>query len=204
MNIVSAHIPRLRSYVGLSQAQLAKRIGVGVTTVKNIESGYLTSPPSAIVEKLSEVFGVNPYELMNCISFCVGERGRMVHVVSAVSNDRPFLEIAKIVETVFIDGDRFDGNEYMGIKISDNSMIGEHICPGDSVIVRQDAVVKNGDMVLVVCQDKDGMIRKYYRNEDKVLLKAENESGLYPDIAVDVKEERLIVLGKVITTIRSY
>lgn len=204
MNIISAHIARLRISTGLSQKQLAERIGTGVTTIKNIESGYLTSPSSHIVESLSKVFGIDPFELMNCISFCVGEKGRMVHVVSAVSSDKPFLEIAKIVETVFIDGDKYDGNEYMGIKMPDNSMIDAHICPQDSVIVRQDALVKNGDMVLAVCNDRDGIIRRFFRNGDTVLLKAENESGLYPNIEIDVNDERFIVLGKVITSIRSY
>ena len=204
MNIISTHITRLRASSGLTQKQLAQRIGTGVTTIKNIESGYMTSPPPTIVEKLSEVFGVSPFELMNCISFCVGERGRMVHVVSAVSGDKPFLETAKIVETIFIDADRYDGNEYMGIKIHDNAMIDAHICPGDSVIVRQDAVVKNGDMVLAVYSNEDGVIRKYFKKGDTVLLKAENTSGLYPDIELRADDEKFKVLGKLVTTVRSY
>lgn len=204
MNIISAHITRLRISSGISQEQLAQRIGTGVTTVKNIESGYLTSPPTSIVEKLSEVFGVTPFELMNCISFCVGEKGRMVHVVSAVSGDKPFLETAKIVETIFIDGDRYDGNEYMGVKMPDNAMIDAHICPDDSVIVRQDAVIKNGDMVLAVYSREDGVIRRYYKKGNMILLKAENTSGLYPDIEVDAESDRFKVLGKVITSVRSY
>lgn len=204
MNIISAHITRLRISSGISQEQLAQRIGTGVTTVKNIESGYLTSPPTIIVEKLSEVFGVTPFELMNCISFCVGEKGRMVHVVSAVSGDKPFLETAKIVETIFIDGDRYDGNEYMGVKMPDNAMIDAHICPDDSVIVRQDAVIKNGDMVLAVYNCEDGVVRRYFKKGNMVLLKAENTSGLYPDIEVDAYNDRFKVLGKVITSVRSY
>ncbi|MBQ8391591.1 MAG: helix-turn-helix domain-containing protein [Clostridia bacterium] len=204
MNIISAHITRLRISSGISQEQLAQRIGTGVTTVKNIESGYLTSPPTIIVEKLSEVFGVTPFELMNCISFCVGEKGRMVHVVSAVSGDKPFLETAKIVETIFIDGDRYDGNEYMGVKMPDNAMIDAHICPDDSVIVRQDAVIKNGDMVLAVYSCEDGVVRRYYKKGNMILLKAENTSGLYPDIEVDAESDRFKILGKVITSVRSY
>lgn len=204
MNIISAHITRLRISSGISQKQLAERIGTGVTTIKNIESGYLTSPPDSIVEKLSEVFGVSPFELMNCISFCVAEKGRMVHVVSAVSGDKPFLDTAKIVETLFIDGDKYDGNEYMGVKMPDNAMIDAHICPDDSVIVRQNVVIKNGDMVLAVYNHGDGIVRRYFKKGNTVFLKAENTSGLYPDIVVDADDENFDVLGKVITSVRSY
>lgn len=204
MNIISAHIARLRISSGLSQKQLAERIGTGVTTVKNIESGYLTSPPDSIIEKLSEVFGVSSFDLMNCISFCVAEKGRMVHVVSAVSGDKPFLDTAKIVETLFIDADRYDGNEYMGVKICDNAMIDAHLCPDDSVIVRQNVLVKNGDMVLFSYNHQDGIVRRYFKKGNTIFLKAENTSGLYPDIVVDENDEKLLVLGKVVTTVRSY
>ena len=204
MNIISAHITRLRISSGLSQKQLAERIDTGVTTIKNIESGYLTSPPDFIVEKLAKVFGVSPFELVNCISFCVAEKGRMVHVVSAVSGDKPFLDTAKIVETLFIDADRYDGNEYMGVKIRDNAMIDAHLCPDDSVIVRQKTLVKHGDMVLISYNHQDGIVRRYFKKGNTIFLKAENTSGLYPDIVVDEKDEKLLVLGKVVTTVRSY
>ena len=198
MNIFGAHIAGLRLSAGISQKQLAERIGTGITTVKNIESGYISSPAESLVEKLAEVFGTDPFSLLNRISLPVSEKGKMVHVVSDISCSKPFLEVNKIVETVFIERDKYYGYEYMGVKMSDNSMIGAHICPGDSVIVRQDALVKNGDIVLAVYNDMDGIVRRYYRTDESVVLKAENSDGLYPDIRIVLGKDRFVLIGKVI------
>ena len=203
MNLFSAHIAGLRISTGLSQKQLAQMIGTGITTIKNIESGYLTAPSPLLVEKLAKVFGTDPFSLLNRTSLPVAERGKMVHIVSDISGSKPFLETAKIVETVFIERDKYYGYEYMGVKMQDNSMIDAHICPGDSVIIRQDAVVKNGDLVVAVCNDTNGIVRRYFRTGDTVLLKAENNSGLYPEIKLDLNKERFVLMGKVIKWIHS-
>ena len=44
MGMLSAHIKSLRKNAGLTQEQLGIRVGVGATTINNIESGYLASP----------------------------------------------------------------------------------------------------------------------------------------------------------------
>ncbi len=198
MGIFAAHIRGLRKNAGLTQEKLAARIDVGVTTIKNIESEYITAPPTALVEKLAGVFGVESYSLLHKNSLDVGERAKMVHIVSSVCSEKPFVEIEKIVQTVFLDRDELRGYEYMGIRMPDNSMIDAHICAGASVIVRQNAPIKNGDVVLVVYNDSDGIVRRYESNGEEVILTAENSSGLYPPIRLSKSKDRVVVLGKVI------
>jgi SOS-response transcriptional repressor LexA len=122
----------------------------------------------------------------------------MVHIVSSVSSKRPFVEIDKIVETAFLDRAELYGYEYMGIKMPDSSMVGEAIKEGASVIIRQDAVVKSGDIVAAVYNDHDAVIRIYYREGNTVVLKAANSSGVYPDISLDLEKDRFVLIGKVI------
>lgn len=203
MGVFGTHIAHLRNFAGITQKQLADRIGTGVTTIKNIESGYVTAPIESLVEKIASVFGVDSSALMNHTSLDVEERGKMIYVVSCVSSDKPFIEADKIVETVFVDRDQLRGYDYMGMKISDNAMIDAHICPGASVIVRQNAVVKNGDIVLAVCHNLDGIVRRYFKEGSKIILKAENSSGLYPDISIDEDKDRFFLMGKVVTTIQN-
>ncbi|MBQ8808690.1 MAG: helix-turn-helix domain-containing protein [Clostridia bacterium] len=198
MGILAAHIRSLRKNAGLTQKQLAKRIGVGATTINNIESGYLSSPAPKLLDALATAFDTDSYSLLNRISLDVGERAKLVHVVSSISSKKPFVEIDKIVETAFLDRADLHGFEYMGLKLSDNSMIEEGMRPGASVIIRQDALVKNGDIVAAIYNDSDAVIRKYYKNGNTVELKAANNSGLYPDIIIDVEKERFLVIGKVI------
>lgn len=198
MGMLAAHIRSLRKNAGLTQQQLAMRIGVGSTTINNIESGYLTSPAPKLIDALAATFNTDSYSLLNHMSLDVGEKAKMVHVVSSISSKKPFVEIDKIVETAFIDRSELHGFEYMGLKLKDNSMSGVGMCCGGSVIIRKDAVVKNGDIVAAVYKDEDAVVRKYFKNGDIVRLKAANDSQLYPDIVLDTQKDRLIIIGRVV------
>lgn len=204
MGMLAVHIKGLRKNAGLTQKQLATRIGVGATTINNIESGYLTSPAPKIIEALAEAFNTDSYSLLNRLSINVGERAKMIHVVSSVSSKKPFVEIDKIVETAFIDRADLQGFEYLGIKMPDKSMVEEAIKEGATVIVRQDAVIKNGDIVAAVRGDNDAIIRTFYKEGNIVVLKAANSNGLYPDIKIDISKEHFHVVGKVVNCTNFY
>ena len=198
MGILAAHIRSLRKNAGLTQKQLAMRIGTGSTTINNIESGYIVSPAPKIIDALAAVFNTDSYSLINRLSLDIGERAKMVHIVSSVSSKKPFVEIDKIVETAFLDRAELYGYEYMGIKMPDSSMVGEAIKEGASVIIRQDAVVKSGDIVAAVYNDNDAVIRIYYKEGNTIVLKAANSSEVYPDISLDIEKDRFVLIGKVI------
>jgi len=198
MSFLAVHVKALRKNAGITQKQLADRVGVGVTTINNVESGYLTAPDIKLVDAIAAAFNTDSDSLLNRISVNVGERAKMVHVVSSVSSKNPFVEIDKIVETAFIDGDSMPGSEYMGIKMPDNAMLEEAIKPGANVIVRLDAMVKNGDIIAAVYDGKDAVIRTYYRKDNIVLLKAANSNGFYPDIEIDTGKQDFRIVGKVV------
>lgn len=198
MGMLSAHIRSLRKNAGLTQKQLGIRVGVGPTTINNIESGYLASPDIRLLERLAETFFVSVDDLLHSISPNVRERAKMVHIVSSVSSRNPNLEINKIVETTFLDRDNMRGSEYMGIKMPDKAMIEEAIKENANVIIQQKATLQNGDIIAAVYNDHDAVIRTYYQNGNTVLLKAANSSGLYPDIVLNLEKDRFVPIGKVV------
>ena len=198
MSLLGLHIKNIRKNSGLSLQHFAKVLDVGVTTISNLETGYLTSPDMKLAEKVCEVFGIQMEEFLNSVSPAVGEGSKMVHVAEYISAEKPFLQPELVVETVFLNRDELQGHEYVGIRMNDNSMIDSHICPGDSVIIRMGDTVKNGDKVACVYNGTSSLIRRVYMNENEVLLKADNSSGLYPDIKLDKVKDGFHIIGKVI------
>ena len=77
-------------------------------------------------------------------------------------------------------------------------MIEEAIKEGASVIIRQDALLRNGDIIAAVYNDNNAVIRTYFKDGNKITLKAGNSSGLYPDIILDTDIDRFIPIGKVV------
>lgn len=198
MSMIGLHLRNIRKNSGLSLESFANVLGVGITTVKNIETGYLPAPDMKFIEKVCEVFAVSVEELTNSVSPCVGDGSKIVHVAEYISCDKPFLQPELVVESMFLSRDELRGYEYVGIKMKDMSMIDSHICPGDSVIVRMGDAVKNGDKVACVFKGTDSLIRRVYMNGNEVVLKADNTSGLYPDIRLDKEKDEFRIIGKVI------
>ena len=197
MSMIGLHLRNIRKHSGLTLESFANVLDVGITTVKNIETGYLPAPDMKFIEKVCKVFAVSVEELTNSVSPCVGESSKIVHIAEYISCEKPFLQPELVVDSLFLNRDDLRGYEYVGIKMKDMSMIDAHICPGDNVIIRIGDAVTNGDKVACVFKGTDSLIRRVYMNGDEVVLKASNASGLYPDIRLDKKKDEFRIIGKV-------
>ncbi len=199
MNILAVNVSLLRKRTGLSTNQLAKRLGVGNTTVNNLETGYLTSPSEKLLCDLAIVFDTTVDGLLGRAPLDVAERARMVYVVDSVSATSTLVEYDKIIGSVFIDRDKLRGYEYFGLLTKDNSMANRRILAGDIVIVRCDCPLKNNDIVAVLKKaGGETILRSYFKKGKKIILKAESDSYLYKDIILEDGDNRFKVIGKVV------
>ena len=64
-------------------------------------------------------------------------------------------------------------------------------------LVRINAPLKTGDIVLALYENKS-IIRKYYLEGAKILLRAANTMENYPDIYFDANKDKSNIIGKVI------
>jgi transcriptional regulator with XRE-family HTH domain len=60
---IGERLRNLRKQALMSQRELAKRSGVGVTTIVRIERNQV-EPHGSTIRKLAEALGVDPYELV--------------------------------------------------------------------------------------------------------------------------------------------
>ena len=59
-----ARLKELREQAGLSQRELADKVGVNFTYLSKIESGVMPPPSERVILRLAEVFGADRDELM--------------------------------------------------------------------------------------------------------------------------------------------
>lgn len=204
MGILAINIQAVRKRKGLTLEQLAELLNIGKTTLYNVETGYTKTLPDGIIEKLAAIFGTTVGGLLGNEPL-VTDEGRAVYVTDSISYEKPFLELDKIVETVFIDEKELHGYKYIGLKVKDNAMCNEKIFLGDTVVVRQNAILKNGDIAAVVMKDNDGIVRKYFCEEDTVILKPCTNVGEYEEIRLKRKKDGndgILAIGKVVKVIR--
>ena len=96
----------------------------------------------------------------------------------------------------------FAGNpETFALEVRGDSMIEDHICNGDFVLVQKANAVKSGDIVVALVDGSDATLKRYYHEPDgRVRLQPAN--GAMQPIYVD--PARLEVQGRVLAVMRKY
>lgn len=91
-----------------------------------------------------------------------------------------------------------DTGDYFALKVNGDSMIGEGIFDGDTVIIRKQSRAENGETVVALVNGSETTLKKIYREKNGFRLQPANPA-LKP---IFVKE--LEVQGKVVSIVRNF
>jgi repressor LexA len=92
------------------------------------------------------------------------------------------------------------GDTY-GLQVTGDSMIGDHICSGDYVLVERVQEARNGDIVVALVKGSDTTLKRFYREADgRVRLQPAN-SAMQP---IYVSSEEVQIQGRVLAVLRKY
>ncbi len=86
------------------------------------------------------------------------------------------------------------------LKIRGDSMIEDHLCDGDYVIIERRANAKNGEQVVALLDTGEATLKRYYKEGHGIRLQPAN-SAMEPRI---VEADRCRIQGVVIGVLRSY
>jgi repressor LexA len=86
------------------------------------------------------------------------------------------------------------------LRVRGESMIEDHLCDGDFVVIERRESARNGEQVVALLDTGEATLKRYYREGPKVRLQPANAT-MEPRI---VDAERVRVQGVVIGVLRSY
>lgn len=84
------------------------------------------------------------------------------------------------------------------LKVKGDSMSGDHIVEGDTIVIRVQNSAENGDIVIALV-DNEAVVKKFYKRDDGV-IELRSSNPLYSPIIV---ENDLVIQGKVIALYRN-
>jgi len=90
-----------------------------------------------------------------------------------------------------------EGFEHFVLRVQGDSMIGDHICDGDYVVVRKQDWASNGDIVVALV-DNEVTLKRFYQKGDAVELRPSNPA-MSP---MFFKADEVRILGKVVGIFR--
>lgn len=182
MNTIGERIRLAREKIGMSQVDMADKIGVSKQNLYKYERGLVTNIPSDKIELIGKLTGVSPAYLMG---WDATETEPLPPNCFPIEKKKfPLLGNIACGEPIFADED-FEGYVEAGadidadfcLRASGDSMVGARIHDGDIVFIKQQPIVDNGQIAAVLIENEATLKRFYYdQASDTVQLMAENPS----------------------------
>jgi repressor LexA len=98
-------------------------------------------------------------------------------------------------------GEFLDDENLYALEVRGQSMIDDHICDGDVVLVERGARVKDGDIVVALVGGEETTLKRFYR-EPEGMARLQPANAEMPPIRVPMTD--LQIQGRVLAVLRKY
>jgi repressor LexA len=123
-----------------------------------------------------------------------------VPIIGRIAAGRPILAEEHIERRISISADLFSRGVLFVLRVEGESMVNVGIRSGDMAVIRQQALVENGEIAAVLLHD-EATLKRFYLRKNYVCLKAENDH--VADIRVENRlDAQLRILGLYVGLIR--
>lgn len=186
-----------RSRDGLSQSDLAKKIGVSTSTISMYEVGK-REPDFETEEKIADFFNTDLNILRGRDTERICSPGAVIiPVLGRVAAGIPLTAAEYIIDTEEISEAMTADGEYFGLQVKGDSME-PRIKNGDVVIVRKQSDADDGDLVIALINGDDAVVKRLKKYKGGIGLISNNpayDPMYFSNAEIDSKPVEII--GKV-------
>ena len=198
-------LKKLREDAGMSQEQLGNLLGISKSTIGMYEQGN-REPKNAVLVKLASIFKVSVDHLLSYSqehdTLDLGRLGiykpefEQFPVLGKISCGLPILCVGD--NDVFVDASS-DIRADFCLTARGDSMINAHIFDGDTIFIRHQHIVDNGEIAAVIVNDDEVTLKRvyYYPERQQLILQPENPMH-QPQIYSEDELDHIRIIGKAI------
>lgn len=187
-----------RDELGLTQAELADKLGLTYSSVSQWESGRAT-PRTPILRQLADLFNTTVADLMgeDAAEAAISGTSRMVPLLGFAHMGEPCDE-GSLADEVEVPASIADAHP-RGFMVHAQGGCMDNRFPHDALLlVDPDMEPVNGQPVLAETADYGAVVRNYTRGRSTVMLTADSHSGEYDDILAGPGDEPVVCKGRVV------
>jgi repressor LexA len=179
--VMAENIKRYMSRIGIDRKEFCNRLGFKYSTVTDWINGE-KYPRIDKIEMMANFFGISKADLVEPYAPPAHSihAGYKIPVLGNVAAGTPINAMEEVLGYEYLD-DKYkgDGCEYFALRIEGRSME-PTIMDGDTVIVRQQPNVENGDIAIVLVDGEDATAKEVKENADGITLIGHNASVYTP------------------------
>lgn len=187
-----------RDELGLTQAELADKLGLTYSSVSQWESGRAT-PRTPILRQLADLFDTTVADLMgeDAAEAAISGASRMVPLLGFAHMGEPCDE-GNLADEVEVPASIADAHP-RGFMVHAQGGCMDNRFPHDALLlVDPDMEPVNGQPVLAETADYGAVVRNYTRGRSTVMLTADSHSGEYDDILAGPDDTPVVCKGRVV------
>lgn len=181
-----------------SKMQLAKEAGIPYMTLVNFWEKGTENVKLSTLRKLAEYIGCTLDELVGdeptVSSQFVQSPGLVpVPIVGTISCGNGTVAYEDIEGYEYLPRDWVNGGEYIILRARGDSMINARIQDGDLLIIRKQSTFRDGDIVAVIIDGEDAVLKRAYKQGELLILQSENQE--YEPIIRRPEDGGVIIVG---------
>ena len=195
---------------GLTQDELARKLGYkSRTSINKIETGARDIPRSQI-KQIAEILGVSPITLLGLDDEKPADPIQTLidtydNILPITRRRFPMLGEIACGEPIFAEEDKeqfvmadMDISADFCLRAKGDSMIGARINDGDIVFIREMPIVDNGEIAAVII-DNEATLKRFYYDRDNSIVQLVAENPRYSPLVYSGEQlDHIRVLGKAV------
>ena len=197
----------LRKSKRMSLEQLAELIGTSRQTVHRYENGVITNIPHDKIEALARALDISPASLMGWDNESeISSFNNITNLNSVKTKKLPLLGNVACGEPIFASEEQdyyatvgADMGADFCLKAKGDSMINARIFDGDTLFVKKQDSVDDGEIAVVLIDDEATVKRVYFDRENGILTLIPENPTYKPMRYTGSKLNSIRILGKVIS-----
>lgn len=184
-----------RKKLGLTQEELGNYVGVQKSAIAKYENGRIENLKRTTIEKLSELFGILPSELLG-ISATNNVMTNTTNVIGVVPAGVPIEAIEDIIGEIEYPS-RFANKEVFALQIKGDSM--NKILPDGCIgLFEKTSTLENGEIGAIMVNGDDATVKKFYRLTDSYVLEPLSFNPEQHPLIIKDGTDPVSVIGKLI------
>lgn len=198
-------IRQCRKQAHMDAATLAKRCGVSRATIYRFENGG-TSISTEQLENIAEA-------LDTPLSYLIGlddelpplppdaypidpTEYRKIPILGRIAAGLPIYAEENLEGYTLTDLN--EGAEYFALRVRGDSMNAARLHDGDLIIVRRQSEVEDGEIAVVLVDDDDATVKRFYHSRNTVTLMPQSYNPKHKPQIYNLAHTSIRVLGKVV------
>lgn len=215
---IGEFIQHRRIDLGLTLEDIGNATGVTKSTVKKWETGFISNMGRDKINLLAKILQVSPIVLLDSdvadyekaiskrlrfekelpSNIIPLKKARYIPVVGKIACGTPILAVENITDNILLpDYVKAD----FALICEGDSMINVKIDDGDTVFIKQQSIVENGEIAAVLINDEVTLKKVYFSNKILKLVSANDKYEPFVYAAGEINDIR--ILGKAVAVLKN-